>query len=233
MTDKVQKIRKEVQRLMNELIQEKERGYGSDVDDACILELQNVLTFINSLQEEPKFKIGDIIRFKGNETLEGEEKTHKIVGYDNELYIFDDGTTDLFCEQELYELVKEPASEELEKASRNYADNEEYGDDVYFAIKAAFKEGAKWQKEHLWKPANGDDLPIFDREVIVLYQRYPLEDSEYAVGFAHRPPEYWDGKNIETNEVTRYYPKRYDKGGWNIPDVKFWLDLELPIQKGE
>ena len=51
MTDK-EKIRTEVERLMNELIQEKEKGFGSDIDDACILELQNVLTFIESLQEE-------------------------------------------------------------------------------------------------------------------------------------------------------------------------------------
>lgn len=41
---------------------------------------------------------------------------------------------------------KEPVSEDLEDASRNYADNEEYGDDVYYAIKAAFKAGANWQK---------------------------------------------------------------------------------------
>ncbi len=53
MTDKVQKIREEVERLQNELIQEKEKGFGSDVDDACILELQNILTYIDSLQEEP------------------------------------------------------------------------------------------------------------------------------------------------------------------------------------
>ena len=69
-------------------------------------------------QKEPKFKIGDVIRFKGNETIEGEEETHKIVGYDNELYIFDDGTTDLFCEQELYELVKETVSEDLESVAK-------------------------------------------------------------------------------------------------------------------
>ena len=56
MTGKVQKIRNEVERLQNELIQEREKGYGSDVDDACILELQNVLTFIDSLQEEPVSK---------------------------------------------------------------------------------------------------------------------------------------------------------------------------------
>ena len=53
MKDKVQKIRNEVERLQNELIQEKEKGFGSDTDDACILELQNVLTYIDSLQEEP------------------------------------------------------------------------------------------------------------------------------------------------------------------------------------
>ena len=51
--DKVQKIREEVERLQNELIQEKEKGFGSDTDDACILELQNILTYIDSLQEEP------------------------------------------------------------------------------------------------------------------------------------------------------------------------------------
>ena len=53
MIDKVQKIRNEVERLQHELIQEREKGYGSDADDACILELQNVLTYIDSLQEEP------------------------------------------------------------------------------------------------------------------------------------------------------------------------------------
>ena len=44
-------------------------------------------------------------------------------------------------------LLKEPVSEDLEDASRNYADDEEYGDDIYFAIKGAFKAGAQWQKE--------------------------------------------------------------------------------------
>ena len=124
-------------------------------------------------------------------------------------------------------LQEEPVNEELEEAANDYA-HDLLHDDVFETLIA----GAQWQKEHLWKPANGDDLPDIDREVIVLYQPYPLEDNEYAVGFAHRPPEYWDGRNIETDEVTRYYPKRYDKGGWNIPDVKFWLDLELPKNGG-
>ena len=77
------------------------------------------------------------------------------------------------------------------------------------------------EKAHIWKPADGDDLPEIDREVIAL-----LDNGK--VGFAHRPPEYWDGKDIVTGKVTRNYPKTYDKGGWNIPDVKYWLDVELP-----
>jgi len=80
---------------------------------------------------------------------------------------------------------------------------------------------AKWQKEHLWKPADGEDLPEIDREVIVL-----LDNG--SVAFGHRPPEYWDGKDIVTGKVTRNYPKTYDKGGWNIPNIKYWLDIELP-----
>lgn len=88
----------------------------------------------------------------------------------------------------------------------------------------------------LWKDAQGDELPEIDREVIALVKldgcfEIPPNDPvefHYKVVFAHRPPEHWDGTNILTEETTRYYPKRYDKGGWNIPDLKYWLDLELP-----
>ncbi len=91
-------------------------------------------------------------------------------------------------------------------------------------------------KSQGWKPADGKDLPEIDREVIALVGlcgSFEIQNEEphvlsYKVVFAHRPPEYWDGTNILTNETTRYYPKTYDKGGWNIPDVKWWLDLELP-----
>lgn len=71
---------------------------------------------------QPKFKIGDIIRFKGNETLKGEEETHKIVNYDNELYVFADGTTDLFCEQDLYELVEQKPTEWSEEDEEKFRD---------------------------------------------------------------------------------------------------------------
>ena len=58
MTDKVQKIREEVARI--------QLYTQSEV-------LKQILDFIDSLQEEPKFKIGDVIRFKVNEKLVVEE----------------------------------------------------------------------------------------------------------------------------------------------------------------
>ena len=72
-----------------------------------------------------------------------------------------------------------------------------------------------------WKSADGNELPDIDREVIAL-------TTGGKVVFAHRPVESWKGKNLDTGEVTTYYPKRYDAGGWNQPDVKWWLDMQLP-----
>ena len=84
------------------------------------------------------------------------EKLHQIL---SSLWKNDDSIGKIYYNQALQDaqtaidLQEEPVSEDLEEASRNYADNEEYGDDVYFAIEAAFKAGAQWQKEHLWKPS--------------------------------------------------------------------------------
>lgn len=88
--------------------------------------------------------------------------------------------------------------------------------------------------KEFWKLANGDDLPDIDKEVIVLTQPYPLESTEYAISFAHRPnPDGWNGKSISTGKIEHYQPKTYDKGGWNIPNVKWWIDLDLPIIEEE
>ena len=122
---------------------------------------------------------------------------------------------------------EEPISKDLEEAAKHYLYSNILYDDVYVGNPTdkdcieMFKAGAKWQKENLWKAADGDDLPEIDREVIAL-----LDNGK--VVFAHRPPEYWDGKDIVTGKVTRNYPKTYDKGGWNIPNVKYWLDVKLP-----
>lgn len=91
-----------------------------------------------------------------------------------------------------------------------------------YAILDAIEFGAQWKKEHLWKPADGDDLPEIDREVIAL-----LDNGK--VVFAHRPnPEEYEAKSLASEESFHYVSKCYDKGGWNIPNVKYWLDTDLP-----
>jgi len=84
-------------------------------------------------------------------------------------------------------------------------------------------------RNDLWKSADGDVLPEIDREVVVFTQNFPNDAGIMKVAIAHRPnPNGWDGRNILTGEVDHYTPKTYDNGGWNIPDVKWWLDLDLP-----
>lgn len=85
MIDKVQKIHEEVERLMNELIQEKEKGFGSDTDDACILELQNVLTYIDSLQEE---HVSEDLEDAADNALSNVLNTHEIVNVGSCLEMF-------------------------------------------------------------------------------------------------------------------------------------------------
>lgn len=79
----------------------------------------------------------------------------------------------------------------------------------------------------LWKPDDGDDLPEIDREVIALL-------NNGKVVFAHRPdPKGWDAKSIITEKVEHYTPEIYGKGGWNQPNVKWWLDVDkLPNMEG-
>lgn len=74
-----------------------------------------------------------------------------------------------------------------------------------------------------WKSADGSELPAIDREVIAL-------TTNGKVVFSHRPKESWTGKNIDTGEVTTYNPERYGAGGWNLPDIKWWLDIEIPLR---
>jgi hypothetical protein len=143
-------------------------------------------------------------------------------------------------------LEEEPISNDLEEACDEYYNEtwDEHGGkamvvdgchDIWFPSQATddfFKAGAQWQKENLWKDAQGDDLPEIDKDVIVLVKALPEhEDSLLKVAFAHRPPKYWEGKSIGTGEITRYEPMRYDKGQWSKPAVVWWLDVELPKEE--
>lgn len=94
----------------------------------------------------------------------------------------------------------------------------------YFLCKVR-QDHKHWQEtnaDSMWKLAVGNELPDIDREVIAL-------TVDGKVVFAHRPQESWQGKNINTGDVTTHYPKRYGSGGWNIPDVYCWLDIDIPM----
>ena len=195
-----------------------------DYHDAYAFGLESVLKFLNTLEvkEVQKEPVNEkkCMFTKDNYT----DKDRKVLCED--------------CKEECeYNKKEESVSEDLEKAANEWNAKASFTpfymalDDNgnpngvrrdYTTHAESFKAGAEWQKAHNWKPADGDDLPEIDREVIAL-----LDNGK--VVFAHRPPEYWDGKDIVTGKVTRNYPKTYDKGGWNIPNVKWWLDC--PMQK--
>ena len=95
-------------------------------------------------------------------------------------------------------------------------------------VKDAFMCGAEEMERLIdssmwWKSADCSELPAIDREVIAL-------TTEGKVVFAHRPKESWTGKNIVTGEVTTYHPERYGAGGWNWPDIKWWLDIDISLR---
>ena len=161
------------------------------------------------------------------------EKLHQIL---SSLWKNDDSVGKMCYNQALQDaqiaidsLQEEPVSEELEEAAFDYAEDCKYEGGEKLLCVEHFKAGTKWQKNHLWKPADGDNLPEIDREVVVFTQDFPNDAGMMRIAIAHRPdPKGWDGKSVTTGKVEHYTPKTYDKGGWNIPDVKFWLDVELP-----
>ena len=108
----------------------------------------------------------------------------------------------------------------IEEAANDYAfKNHSWLKDALPTLAAveSFIKGSEWRDANLWHDAQGDDLPEIDREVIVI-------DKMGKVSFEHRP----DPDKYITFDNWKVYVKTYDKGGWTIPDVKWWLDCVLP-----
>lgn len=119
-------------------------------------------------------------------------------------------------------MQEEPVSEELEDFAKRQADEfaeREYEGGSYdrgCLSKGYYwgcKAGAKWQKEHLWKPAYGDDLPKTDGWTIVLTECK-------APWIAHN-----EEKPFYSVDLARW--SKYVKG-WNLSNVKWWMDCLLP-----
>ena len=244
MTDKVQKIREMVEKRY-EYWKEKESNSHSIESEIRMSECKHLLLMLDSLQEEPvseNLNTESMIESYKQRLISQANGMKNSPLIDMCLASYKHGineTLDILNLSNVQRTIKnwkEPTSEDLEEASKEWLIPQldksyaAYGETKQmelthfdgYAMLDAIEFGAKWQKENLWKPAAAaDDLPEIDREVIALL-------DNCSVVFAHRPPEYWDGKDIVTGKVTRNYPKTYDKGGWNIPNVKWWLDCSMP-----
>lgn len=105
-----------------------------------------------------------------------------------------------------------------------------FADDIrQLNVNPSFIKGAEWADSHhanLWKDAQGDELPDYDREVVVLIQDYPDDEEHLRVAYGHRP----NPNGYVTKDGERLYPMTYGKGGWNGKNVRYWLDVKLPNQ---
>lgn len=149
---------------------------------------------------EPKFKAGDWVRAISSGNI------FKILSVNDGLYR-------VLC----YDGIEANYPIEVQRDLENWTIQN---------AKEEFIEGAQWQKAQLWHDAQGDVLPEIDREVIVLVRS---SYGSYRVGFGHRPnPNGWIGKRCPTGKEEHIMPALYDKGGWNHPNVLYWLDVKLP-----
>jgi hypothetical protein len=215
MTDKVYKIRKKVVWLQKRALHNFDISLTENERQFWLGE-SNVLTligkYIDSLPEEPHQELYDKLSKLRDDALSNETKDSWEA-----------------C------LSEEPVSEGLEEAAENYAATDEVLPNgkvmINFQVEKAFRVGANWQKANLWKPANGDDLPEYDREVIAILD---YDFGHYKVVYAHRPnPNGWNGTNIDTGEKEHFEPEIYDKGCWNQPHVLYWLDTTLPYEENK
>ncbi len=251
MTDKVQKIREEVARIQlytqSEVLKQvldyidkvQEEPVSEDILDVSRIDYRlqhkSIEDGIKYHAEEYSFNIESVLYNQ----LTGEQQ--KLWRKELERAVISGGYYVLgLSRDKRYKENQEPVSEDLEEAINVYSEKERLrkaeNESRFFSpadFASGFKAGAQWQEEHLWKPADGDDLPEIDREVIALEGIVDPTATDclcgYKVVFAHRPTqEGYDGKSIATGIVEHYTPKTYGKGGWNIPNVKYWLDCSLP-----
>ena len=83
---------------------------------------------------------------------------------------------------------------------------------------SAYVQGWKDADSHSpWYDAQGDIVPEYDREVIVI-------GRDGKIFYGHRP----DPKGYVVVEGEKLFAKTYDKNGWNWPDIALWLDVEVP-----
>ena len=235
MTDKVQKIKEWISKTQDGLM-DANGNFGYPEHEGAYHILCNLDAYIDSLQEEP---VSEDLE-KACEQLAENARKHKaetsspffsqtdykqgvIDGAkwkEKRLLPMIDNICGI-CQKQQDFINAKDLGEQISTLGRRYPE-------VSFAkLSRIAVRVAKWQKQHLWKPADCDDLPEIDKEVIALTQPYP-NDEHLRVVFAHRPTKYTKVWNSDLGEEQIVEVERYGKGEWNIPNIKYWLDVELP-----
>ena len=252
MTDKIQKIKDWISKTQDGLM-DANGNFENPSNEGAFHILSNLDYYIDSLQEEPVKRTPADIEAAMQEVEEKSRvftEAHK--GEDTDTILAQMRGKEPVSEdlEKIVEEIAEPTilnaygTKELARRLRNticgisISENlDEYINElskqfpeVSFAkLSRIAVRVAKWQKENLWKPADGDDLPEIDREVIAILD---YDFGHYKVVYAHRPfPDGWDGTNIDTGEKEHFEPEIYDKGGWNQPHILYWLDARLPYEE--
>jgi hypothetical protein len=241
MTDKVQKIKEWISKEQDGLM-DAQGNFEYPEHEGAYHILCNLDTYIDSLQEEPVSeewikelrtkldsmskedfkKVFDKYAVDFNEEPVSEE-LEKIVEEITEPTVLNAyGTKELARRLRNTIIYGTSVSKELDEVAELYT----LDDSIKpwrNLTKEAFKAGAKWKETHLWKHADGDDLPEIDREVIALL-------NNGKVVFAHRPYKgKYIGKSLTTGNIETFENKTYGKGGWNIPNAKYWLDCNMDL----
>ena len=129
-------------------------------------------------------------------------------------------------------ITPHPSVPQLTPAERDYIVGENAFNKSYYTTgKNVTKQIQQAADNYVGHPHEVDEgVGVWaKREVVVFTQNFPDDAGIMRVSIAHRPnPDGWDGKSITTGKVEHYTPKTYDKGGWNQPDVVYWLDVDLP-----
>ena len=149
---KIERIKAEAERLKSELIQEAKKGYKSEFDEGRISSFEDMITFIDSLEEEPisnDLKEAAIEAFK--QIVESDKNSF--------LEIFKSGAEWGMRQAEAkiqaqstalaHGCPKELTSNDLEEAAHSYVDTtiEWFDSEGNPCCYPAFIAGAQWQKE--------------------------------------------------------------------------------------
>lgn len=121
-------------------------------------------------------------------------------------------------EEQIYDMTFEEAQDYISKRGLDipWNDNDVVIDERNITQTVA--NVLAWADSHpQWYDAQGDDVPEYGREVIVI-------GRDGKVFYGHRP----DPKEVTMVEGKPYHAKTYDKNGWNWPDIALWLDVEIP-----